>query len=79
MIEVETVTLEDEKEYAIMDTISINRVKYIYLCATDNIGDICIRKLSSDEKDILGLEDEEEFKMALQVFGKKYEDVLTGE
>lgn len=79
MIEVETVVLEDNKEYAILDTIPINGVKYLYLARVEKPEDLCIRKLSSDEKNILGLENEEEFKMALHAYATKYKSVLTEE
>ena len=77
MIEVEVVVLEDGCEYAIMDTISIDGVKYIYLSQVENAQALCIRKLSSDEKDILGLKDETEFKMALHAYVTKYKSILT--
>lgn len=79
MIEVETIVLEDHKEYAIMDTIPIHGVKYLYLSQVENAQALCIRKLSLDEKDILGLSNEEEFKMALEAYVIKYKSVLEGE
>ncbi len=79
MKEIETVVLEDNKEYAIMDTIPIDGVKYIYMCQVDNAQALCIRKLSSDEKNILGLSSEEEFQMALQAYVTKYKSILTEE
>lgn len=79
MIEVDTVVLEDNKEYAIMDTIPIDGVKYIYMCQLDNAQALCIRKLSSDEKNILSLKDEAEFKMALHAYVIKYKPILTEE
>lgn len=79
MIEVETVVLEDNKEYAIMDTIPIDGIKYLYLAQIEKPEDLCIRKLSIDEKDILGLENEEEFKMALHAYATKYKSILTEE
>ncbi len=81
-MEVDTVTLEDNKKYAILDTILIQGVKYIYLSCIEEEETgtgMCIRKLINHEEDIAGLDTEEEFKKALQVFAEKYEDVLTGE
>ena len=71
-VEVETVVLENEKEYAVIDTIIINSIKYIYLCSVEQTEEFCIRKLSQDEKEILGLETEEEYNTALKIYGEKH-------
>ena len=78
-MEIETVILEDKKEYAIVDTIEIEEVKYLYLgeleelqSEDDIMPTVVIRKLDKKEKNILGLETEEEYKMALETFVNKW-------
>lgn len=71
-----SVVLEDKLEYVIIDTIEIDNVKYLFL---ENINEkdasnpnVVIRKLDSKEKNILGLENEEEYNKALQSFIDKH-------
>ena len=75
----EVVTLEDNKEYIVLDTIKINQAKYIYLMlATDEAKkSFCIRKLIDNDQFIAGLENEEEYKMALDAYNKKYIDIVA--
>ncbi len=77
MLEVETVFLEDNKEYAIIDTISIDGIKYIYLSEVENDQEFCIRKLSLDELDILGLDSEEEYNKALKAYAQKEKNAIS--
>ncbi len=79
MTEVKVVRLEDKEEYVIVDTISIHDIKYIYLCLPNElenenteISEMVIRKLDKKEKNILGLDTEEEYKVALDAFAKKW-------
>lgn len=76
--ELEVVKLEDKLEYAIMDTIEIKGIKYVYLSLVEELKQtekklptIVIRKLDEKEKNILGLDTEEEYKMALETFVSK--------
>lgn len=82
MKEVEVVVLEDKQEYAIVDTISINDTKYIYLGLVKEVEketienpEIIIRKYDKKEKYILGLDTEEEYKEALKAFLDKWKDL----
>lgn len=81
-MEVETVLLEDKKEYAIIDTIEKEEVKYIYLGLVEELESeenknplIVIRKLDKKGKNILGLDSEEEYKMALEMFVNKRKEI----
>lgn len=75
----EVVTLEDNKDYLVLDTLEIDEIKYIYLClVTDQEKkSVCIRKLVDDEKNIVGLDSEEEYKKALNAYIIKYKDIVT--
>ncbi len=78
----ETVTLEDNLEYVIMDTLEINGIKYLYL---ENVKylqeekdkpEIVIRKLDATEEMILGLDSEEEYLKALESYvSKNHENI----
>lgn len=81
MKEVETIILEDKLEYAIMDTILVNDTKYMYLGLVSELAEeskkhskIVIRKLDKKEKNIIGLDNEEEYKMALETFVNKWKE-----
>ncbi len=70
---VDAVTLEDGLKYIVTDEIEINNNKYVYLTEENNIEKIGIRKVRvQDGKEVLvGLDNENEFRMALTAFGKK--------
>ena len=78
----ETVTLGDNLEYVIMDTLEINGIKYLYL---ENVKylqeekdkpEIVIRKLDATEEMILGLDNEEEYLKALESYvSKNHENI----
>lgn len=79
--EVEIVKLEDKLEYAIVDTIEIAEIKYVYLGLLEELEKestkhptVVIRKLDKKEKNILGLDTEEEYKVALEAFVKKHKE-----
>lgn len=82
MKEVEVVLLEDKQEYAIVDTISIDDTKYIYLGLAKEMEnekmenpELIIRKYDKKEKHILGLDTEEEYNKALEVFVNKWKEL----
>ncbi len=71
--EVETLILEDNKEYAIIDEIEYNNYNYLYLSDIKNPKSFCIRKEEKNDKTlILGLDDNKEFDDALERFAKKH-------
>ena len=67
----ETIVLEDGIKYKITDTIN----NYLYLNNINDFEDFCIRKriIIDGESYISGLDNEEEFDNALELFEKKYE------
>ena len=75
----EVVTLEDNKEYIILDTIEIEGIKYLYLAhLTDpEKKTACIRKLVDNDTNIAGLDSEFEYERALNMYIKKYNDVIA--
>ncbi len=77
-MEMDTVLLEDQFEYVVVDTLEINNTKYLFLGLKEELENqhlslptITIRKLDQTEENILGLDSEEEYKMALQAFVEK--------
>jgi hypothetical protein len=73
----ETIVLEDNKEYYIIDIIKIDDVKYMYLSDTDQTsGNVCVRKLVDNEANVAGLDNELEYEKAINAFRKKYEDKI---
>lgn len=67
----------DGKNYLIVDQIKNEKCEYVYLSNMEDQKDFCIRKLASDDNDLLiGLDSDEEFDYALRVFYKKHKDVL---
>lgn len=69
------VVLEDKIKYAIMDTIELDNTKYLFLCKIEELDKdnplVVIRKLDEKEKNILGLDSEEEYKKALSKYLEK--------
>ena len=67
----ETIVLEDGIKYIITDTIN----NYLYLNNINNIEDFCIRKriFIDGESYISGLDNDEEFDKALELFEEKYQ------
>lgn len=68
-MKVECVTLEDGLNYIIMDKKIINNIEYLYLTNENDFSDFVIRKINNDE--IIGLNDEEEYKLAFSNFIEK--------
>lgn len=71
MIEVNVIKLEDNKEYAIINTLEKNQKKYLLLVEVNNEENVCIRRvLKEDEKEYLvKLDSNEEFEEVLSLFG----------
>ena len=74
MEEVEVVTLEDDKDYIIVDTID----DYVYLVNEEQPDEFCIRKIEKEGEDeyFVGLNSEAEFDKMLLEFTKKHKDIL---
>jgi len=73
-IEYNTLILENNKEYAEIDTLTNNNNTYIFLSEINNPENICIRKIKikDNEEYIVGLDTEEEFNTILKLFTEKY-------
>ena len=68
------ITLENNIEYSIIDTMIINNITYYYLTNPTDVEDFCIRKIiiENNEELVVGLDDEKEFDIALTEFAKKH-------
>ena len=74
MIDNSSVVLENGTKYDVMDKIvDDNDRAYVYLINPKDNTDICIRKEIKDEEDnlLVGLDSEDEFKRALELFINK--------
>lgn len=69
----EILKLDDEIDYVVMDRINHNHKNYILFTNLDNPEDIMIRieLVENNELQLAGLEDEEEFKLALELFNER--------
>ncbi len=73
MDNLDIVTLEDMLQYAVIDEITKEGNTYIYLTNISDETDFCIRKLKeeNDIKILVGLDDDNEFDLALKYFESK--------
>lgn len=73
-MEVNVITLENENEYIIIDTIEFNNNKYLFLSNKEDETDMCVRKvLIKEEKEYLvKLDSENELEEILNKFSQKY-------
>lgn len=68
---IKTITLDD-KEYYVMDKLSINDIVYFYFINSNDMNDIIVRKLESDNGEFyLSQLDEEEFDTVMNAFVEK--------
>ncbi len=70
MIDIDSIELENNLEYDILDEIIINNIKYLYLINKD-INDAQIRKLD-DEENLNVVTDKAEYDKAMLEFLKKH-------
>jgi len=73
-IEVNVITLENNKDYEIIDTIVYNGEKYLILSNELDDFDICVRKIltKEDKEYLVRLDSENEFNEVMTVFNSKY-------
>lgn len=73
-VEVNVITLENEKDYEIIDTIKINDNKYLILSNEVDDYDICVRKIimKDNKEHITKLDSKEEFEEVMTTFYQKY-------
>lgn len=72
--EITTVVLENGLEYLIIDEIlDNNNNNYVYLTNVNDEEDFCIRKyiIENDNEIYVGLDNDDEFDQALQLYAKK--------
>lgn len=73
--EITTVVLENGLEYLIIDEIldNNNNNNYVYLTNVNDEEDFCIRKyiIENDNEIYVGLDNDDEFDQALQLYAKK--------
>lgn len=67
MIERETIVLEDNQTYIIVNELSNNNTTYLYLSKESDENDFCIRKLTSDNQFVVPVT-EKEYEEALKLF-----------
>lgn len=73
-MEIDVITLEDNKEYGIFDTLEHENNKYLFLGNLQDESDVCMRKIIvKDGKEYLRkLEDEEEFENIMTLYYEKH-------
>ena len=73
MINNSCITLENDKEYCVIDKIKTDDKFFVYLSNVNDPEDFCVRKeIIEDEKTFLvGLDNKEEANYALELFAKK--------
>lgn len=73
MKDVKTMILEDG-EYMVIDECLINNTNYIHFAKVDDPEDFCIRKVNiiDGEEIIVGLDNMDEFNLALKSFADKH-------
>ena len=72
-VEVSIITLDNGKNYEIIDKIKDNDQTYLFLINENDENDKCIRKqVIENDKEILYQHNEDEFKIVLEKFMKKY-------
>ena len=74
MKEMEFITLEDNSDYIIIDKID----NYVYLTKEEERDFFAIRKIEfeKNEEYLCGLDSDEEFDKALELFTNKYKDII---
>ncbi|MBD8924274.1 hypothetical protein EGR52_12950 [bacterium] len=72
MEDVKYITI-DGIDFIIVDEIIINNIKYVFLVSEKESSDLRIKKVNiiNNEEYLVNLNDEEEFKKALEEFNKK--------
>ena len=76
MIEMDSIKLENQKDYIILDEMIIDNSKYIYLINPNDIKDIAIREVE-DNGDLNEVTDKNCFNKAMITFMKKHRNDFT--
>lgn len=69
-----SVLIEDDKKYLVVDTIISDDVKYVYFMNDEDETDLFIRKeiIDNNQKYLVGLDNDEEFLKANKIFQEKH-------
>ena len=79
MEKTDVITLENNEEYSVINTVSHNDIKYLLLSDVSNSKDICIRKVVTDHaKEYISRLEESELKLILNLFVKENQDIAQG-
>lgn len=72
-MEIESIILDDGREYFIVDNVTIDNVTYVLFLDTENDKEIRIRKLvmMNNEEFYVGINDDDEIKKVIIAFDKK--------
>ena len=62
------IKLEDGLKYYITKEIKNNNIIYVYLTNVLNVNDFCIRKTDDSKEELITLDDENEFNLALKLY-----------
>ena len=76
MIDNSHVVLENQVKYDVIDKIEYNGIYFVYLSNPEDIQDFCCRKEreENDQTFLVGLSNQEEANLALELFTKKHEN-----
>lgn len=74
MIEIDILTLENNQEYRILETIMNNDNKYLILANKDDDEDIVVRKVinKEDGEYVVKLDNNDEFEEIMYLFAEKH-------
>ncbi len=76
MEEINTIILENKEEYNIVDTIKYNDVDYYLLSNTNNLKDICIRKIIIEDTSYVCRLDNDELRTIYAMFLDKNRNLI---
>jgi len=73
MVEVNVITLENGKDYLIVEALEVNNNRYLFLVNEDDEQDSCIRKVitENNEEYLIKLDDKEEYENVMTTFNEK--------
>lgn len=76
MEEINTIILENKEEYSIVDTIKYNDIDYYLLSNTNNLKDICIRKIVVEDTSYVCRLDNDELRTIYAMLLDKNRDLI---
>lgn len=77
MDKIRIVTLEDDKDYQVVDAINYKNTEYLLLSKVNNNKEICIRKiLIEDNEEYISRLKKEEFNIIVNMFVEKNKNLV---